>query len=933
MLKPNALQRLFLLGLCLAFSALLGCADDSKHCTGSDCGVIESGCEPACQSGESCVSGQCMVRGASCSQAGESCLPGYEEASGFVCMDWRQPGGGGAVCSTNCAFTGECGSGSACYALHSNTDSYCQSAGDCPEGKACLQGVCRFAACQPSNCSGPVSGQAECDEKFAGHPDFPYGTRCVPAGNDAHFCAPAGTREVGEVCVDAAAAAQTQNYPATCAAGLSCVDDICLQSCANDNECDAPETCVLEAGEAVGFCANSCAPFEADSCPAGEMCKPLTGALGQCVPAGVKEAFARCEPGAEECAAGTLCVAYPGAGGEARCQPICDLSPSSTAEDGSIAPGAQAARDATCPQPETAPASLRLAHVADLLGAVDIYLDSAADPLVEGLAFDGAFPDDATWYALPSGRYRLRALPAGAPRSDLPLADFNIDLVAGQGTTALLAVAKPSAAEDAEFLSLGAAAADARSAQVDFRLVHLVADLGAIDVVLIAANADASNFGNHTVLAENLRRGEARPAGNTLFELPAQDVGMSLKLLVFPSGSDRGDPARMLFETDPFRLNEDATLILNGTMDEGDLTPSHLLSQLAMGDVAPASAAGARYSCVELAEQPFGVCQQICAGGAADYGQNTCEGEGLGCAPVFLSNRQQWQNLCAPVGAKGVDDACDPYVAQGQCAEGLYCQALGVSQAGMSLPAGRCTPLCDVDAPHAGAPLGCEAAQACQALEPGSNFEIGRCGWTCEPGTGYQDTSCPEGLDRCEPNATLRDDLSGQAAPQIHYEQPFCAAAGPRQPGENCQGNDCAAGSECLFPRSVQTDFTSTLASPYFGGPGLVPVCMPSCDPFDADSSANRCATGETCLFNAWNAEVGHCAPIAENLAPLERCAQPGLACGEDSICALSQNTPICLRFCDYLGTDSQGAYLQSTCPGDLRCEPLINDIGICQTP
>lgn len=924
----NAIVRsVFLLGASLVLMGLMGCEEESKICTGADCRVITTGCEPACDSGQICIQGECVVSGSSCSEAGERCVPEHAEASGFVCMDWSGRRGGGAICSTSCAGSGQCERGSLCFALHSSGDASCQVSADCAPGKECLQGWCRYAACQPSECSGPIGGQAECEARYGGQAGFGNGARCVESGNGAHFCVPAGTRQAGEGCIDAEQAAQTQNYPATCATGLSCVDGSCLKSCAGAGECEAPQSCVIAPGESAGFCASDCVPFEPGGCPADQTCKPLSPGVGQCVSAGSTPAFSRCTPGEAQCEAGTLCLKYPGTGVEARCQPICDLAPGAASEDGSIAPGGQAARDATCPQPEVAPASLRIFHAAARLGAVDIYLDNAPDPLVESLAADAVFPAGATsGHALPGGRYRLRALPAGAPRSDLPLAEYQIDLVAGQGITALLAAPGPGASEDAEFLPLSAPPANARSAAIEFNLVHLSADLGAIDVVLIPAGADASDVSEHILLGESIRRGEVRPVQGGVFAAPVDD---GLKLIVFAAGADRSDVGGALFVSDTITLTEDTTLLVTA----GAATPSHRVAQLAMGQAGGTNAAGARYTCVELEDRNFGFCQQVCADGAADYGQDICQGEQLGCAPNYLADRAQWRNMCVPVGPGQVDARCDPYADHGDCAEGLYCQPIRAEQPATSALTGRCAPLCELSAPHAQGALGCEAEQACQPIDPASPFEMGMCGWTCEPDASYRDASCPAGLERCEPTATLQEDPSGQGPPLVRREQPFCAASGPRAPGENCTGGDCGAGSTCLFPRSVQTDFTTTLASPYFGGPGLQPVCMPACDPFDRDSAAHRCASGETCLFNAWNAEVGHCAPIVEDLDPLQRCTQPGLACGEDSICALNLGTPVCFRFCDYLGTDAQGAYLPSTCPGELRCEPLINDIGICQAP
>src|SRR5690606_33110734 len=100
-----------------------------------------------------------------------------------------------------------------------------------------------------------------------------------------------------------------------------------------------------------------------------------------------------------------------------------------------------------------------------------------------------------------------------------------------------------------------------------------------------------------------------------------------LKLIVFGAGADRNDPSAALFESNALTVTEDTTLLLIGTIAAGDATPSNLVSQLPMGDVAPTNASGARFTCVELEERAYGFCQQICTGGVADYGQNACQGE------------------------------------------------------------------------------------------------------------------------------------------------------------------------------------------------------------------------------------------------------------------------------------------------------------------
>jgi hypothetical protein len=204
------------------------------------------------------------------------------------------------------------------------------------------------------------------------------------------------------------------------------------------------------------------------------------------------------------------------------------------------------------------------------------------------------------------------------------------------------------------------------------------------------------------------------------------------------------------------------------------------------------------------------------------------------------------------------------------------------------------------------------------------------------PDTSYSDATCPTGLQSCLPRATLQEDLSGTGdnPPVVVEEQTFCSASGTLAVGEPCDLNQCAPGAECIFERSVQGDLVSTLLSPYFGGAGQFPTCHAYCDPFDGDSAAYTCADGETCLVNwPWSAEVGHCAPIAEERAPLETCEQPGLACGVDSVCTFLEGRPTCLRLCDYEGGTAPETFRRSTCPDGLHCEPLVADVGVCRRP
>jgi hypothetical protein len=804
----------------------------------------------------------------------------------------------------------------------------------------CIQGACRFTACQPSECSGFLDGQQACAQKYADHPRFPDGAKCYEFDNQSNYCFPAGRKQLGEQCIDVDTALEQQDFATTCAAGLGCISGTCRTACELDVDCQDNQTCTFgsgnfgsgnfgsgnELGEDVGFCAHSCTPFEADACPDGQMCEPVSADTGQCVFTGTEPAFSDCSPGERGCEPGTLCVEYstPSGQTQARCQPICDLSVADVTED-----GGQAARDATCPQSPPALASLRIAHLAETLGPVDIYAVDQQDALVEALAFEGAFPD-GDWHEIDPGRYRLTAVPEGAPRSDRPLIDVTVNLASGSGKTVYIAPPTANSSEDAQAAVVEAVSAGTRTLGTEVKVVHLISDAPAIDVVAVPAGADASDTSNHQVLAAGLGFGQAAPLASV--------AGTDIDVRVFAEGDDRTDPQTALvvletIELDAVTPGADSALVLRGTLDVNDFYSADQATLLALTESPATAALGPKFSCTAHESGAFGYCQQVCTNGADDFGQDACLGDAMGCTATDFPSRDEWLTLCAPVGEEGSGAACDPARPYGQCAEGLYCLAYGAGAAtGSDGLTGQCTPLCALEG-DGSQTLGCEAGQSCKAVVYDGTYDIGQCGWECSPGSSYQDRSCPQGLQSCKPVASLQEDASGQVAPTVEQEQPFCSPSGLVSPGEACRGRDCTPGSECMYPRSEQSDLTSTILSPYFGVSGQVPTCTPQCDPFDGDSSTNQCADDQTCLPNyPWSAEVGHCAAIEEQISPMQPCTKPGLSCGQDSICVLYQGGQECFRFCDYLGADAQGAFMQSTCPAEMACEPFVRDIGRCLT-
>jgi hypothetical protein len=930
--NPNWLGAL--VAVAALFVLLAGCGPEVTYCAAGDPSCL-SGCEGGCPSGQTCQSDRCVDTGSDglqCKSAGDECNPMASSSDGFLCIDWDGEGVREAACSELCDDDGSCPAGSSCFALSSNLDTTCQVQTDCRAGMLCIQGTCRFTACQPSECSGSVDGDQACEQKYADHPSFPDGAKCYEFDNQSNYCFPAGQRQMGEQCIGADAAVEQQNFEATCATGLGCVGGTCRTACETDDECGGDETCTFGQqtvlGEGVGFCANTCTPFVADSCPDGQMCEPVDADTGHCVSAGSSPAFAECAPGEGECEAGTLCVEYAASAGqvEARCHPVCDLSVAPAGEEGS-----QAARDATCPQSPPALASMRIAHLAETLGPLDIYVLDRSDKLVDALDFEGVYPGDDVssgggWQEFEPGRYQITAVAAGAPRSDPPLIDVSVDLTSGVGKAVYIAPPSPDSSEDAQAVVIETASTQSRTPDTDLQVVHLLSDAGKVDVVAVAASDDATDTTNQQVLAEGLEFGQAAPT---------HSVGTSeLRVLVFAQGSDRSVTADALVDLDGVTVGADSSLFLRGTLDPDDFYSTGQPTLLTLPTDPASAALGPQFSCTAVESGAYGYCQQVCTEGAQDFGQDACLGDAMGCTATDFPDRDAWLTLCAPVG-QGLSGApCDPARPYGQCGEGFYCMQYGTGAAPNSDGTlGQCTPLCDVEGDDSG-PLGCDEGQSCRPVVYDSSYGIGECGWECEPGVDYHDQSCPQGLESCKPVASLMEDGAGQAAPSVTPQQPFCSPSGLSSAGQPCRGLDCTPGTECMYPRSEQTDLVSTLLSPYFGASGLVPTCTPQCDPFDGDSSTTQCASGQTCLPNyPWSAEVGHCAAIEEQVQPMQPCTKPGLSCGEDSICVLYQGGQQCFRFCDYLGADSQGAFLQSSCPEGMACGPFVQDIGRCVTP
>jgi hypothetical protein len=435
--------------------------------------------------------------------------------------------------------------------------------------------------------------------------------------------------------------------------------------------------------------------------------------------------------------------------------------------------------------------------------------------------------------------------------------------------------------------------------------------------------ADLGNVDERFPLVDKLAFGDASAFA------PVPDA--TFDILILPEGADPSDRSNALAAITGVELGEDSTVYVRGTLDEVDFLDVGIPTIVAAVDAPQAFGEGPSFTCVALDGRAYGYCQQTCPRGPADFGREVCTGDAMGCAPREFTDRATWQSVCRPTGSVGPQQPCDPSIDAGQCREGLYCLEYGstadhVASTGLR---GLCTSLCATN-PDAETTLACAAGRACQPISFSEGYDVGRCGFACSPDATYSDATCPEGLRSCLPVSSLGP---AQEAPEITREQSFCSQSGDISPGQQCFGADCVAGSECMYDRSTQTDLVSTLVSQYFSA-GSTPTCHAQCDPFDGDSSQFTCGPGETCLFNfPWSAEVGHCATVVEDLGPGDPCDNPGLSCGEDSICVRDGEVPTCFRFCDYEGTNARGALSQSTCPSGYECTAFVSDVGICARP
>lgn len=861
-------------GLCAEVSCPEGMVCYQGYCVS---GADPVACEPSCPSGETCVQGRCLSESGGCDYQGQSCSRQQFGAylDDHLCMDWSGDAGRAAVCSQDCRSQA-CPDDGTCF-LVTVQGQACESDDACFAGQFCYQGGCAFAACRPS----------ECSEVGGVDPHCGAGTRCEKVG-EARLCVPAGSRGVGEACVDAGLAFEENRSDEACVEGASCVAGRCRELC--EGVCDGNEECI-QVGGGVEVCASSCVPG-ARECEDGETCVPAEEVGGICQPAGTTPLFAACTAGGEPCVEGAICALEESGLEFGRCLPSCNLGAAGGESGGELSREAQAARDQTCPQGEPEVSYLAVWHLGGAAGAFDLYLGESLS--VEATLQGGDLELAGEGFAeIRPGRIRWKLRRAGEAATDSPVVEGESLLAAGER---YLLVMVPRAGTDEEI--------DVYLVEVEGDgplFLQAIPDLEPVDLWIRTDSSDE-------LIEENLAfLGLVSLGGHTGGELVLAEPGAG--------------PESALLVYEESVLEGRSLVASTGTVDPWDL---HGTSELEItSEVVPSASgsAGLAFTCRAVNGGTVGACLQRCdEGSPLELGR--CDGEAMGCGPRFYEARNRWRSVCQPVGARGEGEGCNPQ-ATNPCNEGLYCQEYG--NGAVQGAAGICVSLCELGEES------CGDGETCRAIAAGTDYLVGECRVACDPGQDYADPICPEGQRSCRPEATLIPAGDGVSTGySLREETPVCWASGTTPVGQACAPGNCEAGSECIFERSIENDFVGSLLSPYFPGGDAFPTCRPICDPFTCERG-NSCGEEETCLFNyPWNARVGHCAPIAEQRGPGESCESPGLACGADSICVLEEGVARCTRFCQFEGPATTG-YRRSTCPQGYQCGPFARDIGVCR--
>ncbi|MFT5357808.1 MAG: hypothetical protein ACI9KE_005045 [Polyangiales bacterium] len=337
MIRANLLVCLVLL-----FSA---CAQGGSGRTDSgpppaDVPEVDTGnpCVPACEGGETCVSGDCMPMsvcgpdgtcdvGQSCCPSGCSALPTDPTNCGTCGRDCGDTGDACVSGQCRCRGASGCIDGNACCEdgcsnLMESADN-CGTCGMvCGDGQVCEAGDCVTPPCDPACtndevCDADASPVAVC--MCGGGPGCATGqsccgVSCIDTQLDRNNCGECGMVCNGaEVCLDGGCTTDVPCDP-TCAVGETCTAGVCQcgagascgpgSSCCDDS-CSTTQTDSLNCGR----CGNNC---DGDTCCAGA-CVNTANNEDNCGACGRScgDSADRCISSACRCGSGPVCPFFP----------------------------------------------------------------------------------------------------------------------------------------------------------------------------------------------------------------------------------------------------------------------------------------------------------------------------------------------------------------------------------------------------------------------------------------------------------------------------------------------------------------------------------------------------------------------------------------------------------------------------------------------
>lgn len=886
-----------------------GCANNAGCATGQQCvnnvcrAQVECTTDAQCGDGSFCSdTGQCRALNGQCRFVGEVCVPGEKTAMGFVCSNY----GDGPRCYERCQQRDIC-----TPAFNQNTGDpiyrYSQE-GTCPQGSACDD---RGIGCIPSQCEGPILGQATCNALF---PET--GGSCVQVVNAnpnyptvRYQCERAGTLEDGASC----GGGGIGGGGGACKPGRTCVRRVglfslgqangpqpfCAKACDADIQCGVNERCVgNDEGTfgGAGICTERCDPFSVDvnQCSDGKKCFPISSEDGICtdlIPPGPKKPYDSCVDGGDAvCPSGTLCVS-------GQCLPQCDPTRASQAE-----------RDATCPGGARDLRSyVKVLHLASGAGKVDVYVDGAK--ILDGFDFEALGQAGDDWFTLMPGEHTVEVYADTDEARANAAVSVTLDLEANQGyfVSAVPATESGVTAVAARALRI-APALNEMEMKATLNVVHNVQGAGNVDVVAVAANADVAVEANQVELATNFAFGGVS-------EFTTVDAG-SFDVYVFPTGAARTTlTAAATFKNIAITANQRISAFAYGSVSPNNpITPG--LKAVAHQDFSFIPTSGGY--CFNLAPNnnqdttpSWGICFQKCENGVADYGKpGVCNGDGNPtCRPFgreisvcFNEGPAKGGEACGSVCRGAANGACTN-VETVDCDEGFFCDETGAATpTTVGAGTGVCRSYCTIGNATSEHLEGCKGQEQCM---PSSLVRgLGECRLPCTPDApgSFKSPSCPANQQTCRP-----DDGNF-----------YCQASGTIAVGEQCAGGDeslsdsCAAGSLCVRNVGHPEAGLTAYINAFFGTePNETATCRDLCRPFLPQGQSD-CGPDFGCMpimpTQDIVRDVGVCMPKTQVTG--DDCTDIGQMCGDGAICTENNRTydtslnvciqtGTCLRFCD----------------------------------